>query len=105
MSEREVAISALGDAGEPAGSHKLQPRVGYGTHLTRWFLAGGLLLFLVLFWRVGPGAIGQLLWKAGWALPLVFVPYALMIACEALGWWFAFQSGQFVRFTRLLQLT
>lgn len=105
MSERQVAISAFGDAGEPAGSHKLQPRVGYGTHLTRWFLAAGLLLFLVLLWRVGPGAIGQLLWKAGWALPLVFVPYALVIACEALGWWFAFPSSQSMRVNDLVRLT
>jgi glycosyltransferase 2 family protein len=106
MSERQDVRSAFGDAGEPAGSHKLQPGVAYGSHLTRWFLAGGLLLFLVLMWRVGPGAIGQLLWKAGWALPLVFVPYALVIACEALGWWFAFPSNhQSIRFNELVRLT
>ncbi len=97
-------MSALGDVGEPAGSPRLQPRIMYGARLTRWFLAAGLLLFLVLLWRVGPGAIGQLLWKAGWALPLVFVPYALVIACEALGWWFAFLSSQSLRFSDLVRL-
>lgn len=98
-------MPTVGEAGTPANSLKLQPRVVYGTHFTRWFLAGGLLLFLFLFWRVGPGAIGQLLWMAGWALPLVFVPYALVIGCETLGWWFAFQSSQVVRFKDLVRLT
>ena len=105
MPERQVVMPTLGESGTPADSLKLQPRVVYGTHLTRWFLAGGLLLFLILFWRVGPGAIGQLLWKAGWALPLVFVPYALVITCETLGWWFAFHSSQVVRFKDLVRLT
>jgi len=106
MSERQVAISVLGKAGGSAGSHNLQPRLRYGTHPTRWFLAGGLLLFLVLLWRVGPSAIGQLLWKAGWAIPLVFVPYALVVVSEALGWWFAFPSSrQSIRFDDLVRLT
>jgi glycosyltransferase 2 family protein len=105
MSEKQVVMSALSDVGEPTSAHKLQPRVSYGTHLTRWFLAGGLLLFLALLWRVGLGPIGQLLWKAGWALPLVFVPYALMIVCEALGWCFAFPSSRSVHFRDLFRLT
>jgi uncharacterized protein (TIRG00374 family) len=106
MFERQVVMSTLDDAGEPEGSPKLQPRVAYGAHLTRWFLAGGLVLFLALLWRVGPGAIGQLLWKAGWALPLVFLPYGLVITCEALGWWFAFPSNhQCMRFNDLVRLT
>jgi uncharacterized protein (TIRG00374 family) len=106
MSERQNVGTALGDAGEPAGSHKLQSRVAYGPHLTRWFLAGGLLLFLILVWRVGPGAIGQVLWKAGWALPLVFVPYVLVIACEALGWRLAFPADHHsLRFQDLVRLT
>ena len=106
MFDRQVGISTLQDVGGLAGSPELKPRGAYGAHLTRWFLAGGMLLFMVLLWRVGPGPIGQLLLKAGWALPLVFVPYALMIASEALGWWFAFPSGQqSIRFNDLLRLT
>jgi len=105
MSERQVVVSAFSDAGEPAGLPRLQPRVVYGTHLTRWFLATGLLLFLVLFWKVGPAVIGRLLWEAGWALPFVFVPFALVIACEALGWWFAFPSSQSLRLSDLVRLT
>ena len=98
-------MAALDDAGEPAGSPRLHPRIIYGTHLTRWFLATGLLLFLVLCWKVGPAVIGRLLWEAGWALPLVFVPFALVIACEALGWWFAFPPSESMRLNDLVRLT
>lgn len=105
MPERQVVMPTGGPAGKLADSLRLQPHVVYGTHLTRWFLVSGLLLFLVLFWKVGPGAIGQLLWKADWALPLVFVPYILVITCETLGWWFAFQPNQVVRFKDLVRLT
>src|SRR5262245_49072301 len=97
MPERQVAMSELVDT--------VQPRLAHGTHLTRWFLAGGLSLFLILLWRIGPGAIGQLLLKAGWSLPLVFVPYALVIVCETLGWRFAFPSFQSLRFKDLAPLT
>jgi uncharacterized protein (TIRG00374 family) len=105
MSERQEAMSALIDTASPGGSRIMPPRVAHGTYLTRWFLAGGMLLFLILLWRIGPGAIGQLLLKAGWALPLVFVPYALVIACEALGWRFSFPSIQSLRFKDLVRLT
>ena len=105
MSERQVAMSALIDAAKPDGVPTMQSRVRYGTHLTRWFLAVGLLLFLILLWRIGPGAIGQLLLQAGWALPLVFLPYALVIACEALGWFFAFPSNQSPHLWALVRLT
>src|SRR5215210_177423 len=90
---------------ETAITEQRAPWTGYSAHITRWFLASGLLLFFVLVWRAGPSAIGQLLWKTGWALPLVFVPYALIIGFETLGWWFAFQSSRVVRFTDLLRLT
>src|SRR4051812_39636446 len=103
MSGNHATVTGSGE--EPVISEKRLAGTGSRAYLTRWFLAVGLLLFVFLLWKAGPSAIGQLLWQAGWALPLVFVPYALMIGCEALGWWFAFQSGQFVRFTRLLQLT
>lgn len=104
MSERQVAMPALIEAARPNSLRAMQPRV-YGTHFTRWFLAGGLLLFLLLLWRIGPGAIGQLVLQAGWALPFVFLPYALVIACEALGWCFAFPSNQSPHFWALVRLT
>jgi len=105
MFETQIGISTLDDAGGPNGLPRLQPWIVYSARLTRWFLAGGLLLFMVLLWQVGLGPIGESILKAGWALPLVFVPYALIIASEALGWWFAFPSGhQSIRFNDLLQL-
>lgn len=90
---------------EAVRGHELQARIVYGTHLAGWFLAAGLLLFLVLFLKVGPAVIGRLLWEAGWAIPFVFVPFALVIGCEALGWWFAFPSSQPLRFNDLVRLT
>ena len=105
MLERQVLMSMPGKGTEVVRGHELQPRIVYGTHLTRWFLVGGLLLFLVLLWRVGLGSIGQLLWKVGWTIPMVFVPYTLVIGCEALGWWFAFPSSQLLRFYDLVRLT
>jgi len=106
MTERSVAIPALDEPGESAGVLRLRPRLGQVNVLTGCFLAGGIVLFLALLWRVGPNAIGLLLLKAGWAIPLVFVPYALVILCETLGWWFAFPSSrQPIHFADLAQLT
>lgn len=104
MFEREGIIATL-PAGDSANVHEGRPQIMYGTFLTRWFLAGGLLLFIVLLWRIGPDAVGQQLGNAGWALPLVLVPYALTIACETFAWWFAFPPGQPVRYGDLLRLT
>ena len=106
MSDKPVALSRLDEPAEFDGVHTLQPRLGHGRFFTRCFLAGGLLLLLVLFWKVGLGAIGQVLVKAGWAIPLVFIPFAIVVVCEALGWWFAFPSSrQFLRFDDVIRLT
>jgi glycosyltransferase 2 family protein len=102
--EPQQLISALG-AGEAADRHERQPQTAYGAFVTRWCLAGGLLLFIVLLWRIGANAVGQQLLRAGWALPLVFVPYALTIACETSAWWCAFPRGESVRVLDLVRLT
>jgi len=93
MTERQVRTQAVGTIEEGSGARRLEPRGVYGSYLTRGLLIGGLVLFVVLVWRIGPSSIGDLLWKVGWALPLVFVPYGLVIAFETLGWWFAFPSN------------
>jgi len=104
MSEREGIISPLAAVG-PADAYQGRPQLVYRPGLTRWCLAGGLLLFIVLLWRIGAEAVGRQLWNAGWALPLVFLPYALTISCETLAWWFAFPPGRWLRFRDLLRLT
>lgn len=93
MTERQVRTQAVGTIEEGSGARRLEPRGVYGSYLTRGLLIGGLVLFVVLVWRIGPSSIGDLLWKVGLALPLVFVPYGLVIAFETLGWWFAFPSN------------
>ena len=105
MSEKNIAMPVLTESGETAGFRGFSSRAAYGTPLTRVFLAAGLLLFVALLWRIGPGDIGQILWKASWALPLVLMPYTLVIGCEALGWWFAFPSSHVIRFNELLRFT
>jgi len=105
MPEKNIAMPVLAEPGETAGFHGFSSRAAYGTPLTRTFLTAGLLLFLALVWRIGPGDIGQLLWNAKWALPLVLIPYAIVIGCEALGWWFAFPSSHVMRFNDLVRFT
>ena len=72
--------------------------------LTRVPLLGGLALFAILVWRVGPDLIGGLLLQVGRALPLVFLPHAFVTSLEASGWWFAFsQNGCPIRFVEILR--
>lgn len=105
ISDEHMAISALAD-GEKSGTvHRPQSYAAYGTPLTRWFLAAGLLLFGVLLLRTGLYSVGQLLWKASWAFPLVFIPYALVLVCETVGWWFAFPPTRSMPFRDLMRLT
>jgi len=74
--------------------------------LTRVMLIGGLALFAILVWRSGPDSILSLLMKVGWALPLVFLPNALVNAFQASGWWFAFpQDGCPIGLSEILWFT
>jgi uncharacterized protein (TIRG00374 family) len=74
--------------------------------LTRLLLIGGLALFAFLIWRSGPDSIGNLLLKIGWGLPFVFLPHALVIAFEALGWWFAFPGNRCpIKFAEILRFS
>lgn len=105
MSDEPLTLPALADE-EKAGTARRLPSFGvYGTQLTRWFFAGGLAIFVFLLWRTGFEAVGQILWKASWAFPLIFIPFALVVLCETLGWWFAFPSTRSIRFTHLAGLT
>lgn len=60
------------------------------SHFTRGFLIAGMALFAILVWKIGPALIGNMLWGVGWALPLVVMPYIIVILFEVSGWWFAF---------------
>lgn len=68
----------------------MNPSVARRTFLTRVLLAAGLVLFAALVWRVGPESIARELARAGWFIPLVFIPHALVAVGEAVGWWYAF---------------
>ena len=84
----------------------VKPQTGALSALTRVSLIGGLALFAILVWRVGPHLIGGLLLQVGWALPFVFLPYAFVTALEASGWWFAFAHNSCpLRFIELLRLS
>jgi uncharacterized protein (TIRG00374 family) len=103
MPEGRLFIPTVSDTVETG---VIEPTGARRSNLTRVFLIGGLALFVVLVWRSGSSSIRILLWNVGWALPLVFLPHALLDAFEASGWWFAFPRGgcpiklvQILRFT------
>ena len=93
MPEGPVHIQGVYTVKEGSGSRALEPKALSRSILTRVFLIGGLVLFAILVWRIGPDSIGGLLLKVGWTLPLVFLPHALVTALEATGWWFAFPQN------------
>ena len=106
MPDEPLTLSALADVQQKAGSvRRALPFAAYGTPLTRWILAGGLLVFALLLWRTGLDTVGQILWRASWSFPLIFVPYTLVVLCETLGWWFAFPSTRSMPFKDLMCLT
>lgn len=92
MSDGQIQRQGGGAIEEESGGRRPEAGRVYGSYLTRALLMGGLVLFVLLVWRIGPSSIGNLPWRIGWALPFVFLPYVLVIAFETLGWWFAFPS-------------
>ena len=105
MSEKLAAIAAHPDSEKLVGLRQSSAVAVYGIPITRWFLAGGLLLFALLLWRTRLDHVGELLWQARWAFALIFIPYALVPVCETLGWRFAFPASRSLRFSELLRLT
>ena len=104
MSDERLALAALA-AAKKAGRVRRPSFNAYGTPLTGWFLAGGVVLFTLLLWKTGLDTVGNILWKASWAFPLVFIPFVLVVLCETSGWWFAFPSTRSMRFKDLMRLT
>src|SRR5712692_8838003 len=106
MSEEPVWRQEVSAAKERAGSRMVEPQAGPLSALTCVLMIGGLGLFAILVWRVGPNRIGGMLLRVGWALPLVLVPHTLVTVLEALGWWLAFpQQGCPIRFIEILRFT
>jgi hypothetical protein len=96
MPEGPVHIQRVYTVKEGSRSRALEPKAASRSILLRrGFLIGGLVLFAILVWRIGPDSIGGLLLRVGWALPLVLLPHALVTALEATGWWFAFSQNVF----------
>jgi glycosyltransferase 2 family protein len=103
MPEGRLFIPTVSDTVETG---MLEPTGAPRSNLTRVFLIGGLALFVVLVWRSGSSSIRILLWNVGWALPLVFLPHALLDGFEASGWWFAFpRSGCPIKLVQILRFT
>src|SRR5688572_17778971 len=98
ISEKHMTIPALADGEMTASLRSSQSRAAYRSPITKWFLAGGLLLFALLLWKTNLESVGKLLWRASYAFPMVFIPYALVIVFETLGWRFAFLSSRSIQF-------
>lgn len=71
--------------------------------IVRWVLfVGGAGLFVVLFVKIGPGAVLSAFADLSWRLlVLLWFPFVLVTAFDTLGWKFAFR-GDDVPFRRLL---
>ena len=104
VSEKQMIIPTLADA-EKTACLSSPPRPASRTPVTKWFLACGLLLFALLLWKTDLESVGELLWRASYAFPVLFIPYSLVIVFETLGWRFAFPSSRSVQFNHLLRLT
>jgi len=106
MPRESVRIQAINAVEERSGSEALESKAAPRPILTRVLLIGGLGLFAILVWRIGPDSIGELLLKVGWAWPLVFLPHALVTALQASGWWFAFsQNGCPIRYLEIVRFS
>lgn len=58
-------------------------------------LAGGIALFVALLWRIGLAAVLAAFGTLSWRLPLLLCfPACAMIACDTLGWRFAFRRDR-----------
>ena len=105
ISEKQMTIPALADREMTASFGSSPSHAASRTPITKWFLAGGLLLFALLLWKTNLEIVGELLWKASYAFPMLFIPYTLVIIFETVGWRFAFPSSRSVQFNHLLRLT
>ncbi|TMB69144.1 MAG: hypothetical protein E6J54_16365 [Deltaproteobacteria bacterium] len=104
MPEGPVCIQEVHAVDE--GSRALEPKLEPRSTLRHVLLVGGLALFAILVWKSSPDLIGGLLLKVGWALPLVFLPHALVTTFEASGWWFAFpQNGCPIKLIEILRFS
>jgi hypothetical protein len=74
--------------------------------LTGWLFFAGVVLFVLLIWRVGTASIGLLLLAVGWWVVLLPLPHALVMLCETWGWWYAFsRDGCPLGYSTLLRFT
>lgn len=66
-----------------------------GRWLRAALLVGGVALFGVLLWEIGPRVIVASFGQLGWRLVLVLVfPFSLIAVCDTLGWRFAFSRDR-----------
>ncbi|MGD9852430.1 MAG: lysylphosphatidylglycerol synthase domain-containing protein [Nitrospirales bacterium] len=68
-----------------------RPSLPHSRFTTVVFLLG-FFLFALLMWQTGINDISRLVWDIGWSIPLIWVPFAFVIVCNACAWWAAFQS-------------
>jgi glycosyltransferase 2 family protein len=103
MSKEPVYVQQVNQIKPAAEDRKLRFRPGSRATLTWLVLIAGIGLFGFFLWNSGPEVTGELLLRVGWAaLPLVIVPYGLVIVFEAFGWWFAFpRNGCLITATKI----
>jgi putative membrane protein len=91
------------DAGDASPGLAVRSADSWLRVIERGLFVGGLVLFGVLLYEVGPGAVVANIRVVGWGILPVVAQEALAYTCNTLGWWYAFPApGPQVGFRRLM---
>jgi putative membrane protein len=90
------------EGGEEPGGRVPGAATRWARAAERVFLLAGLVLFVALLRRMGPGIVFENIRLVGWGIGLIVVQEIFAYAANTLGWRFAFPLGPPIPFSQLL---